>query len=244
MAFRLFLLMMIGLAVLPARAQTTITGRVVALDRGGPLADVRVALCAPDRARLDARYAAWTDTEGRYALTGVPPGAWCIEAVYIEQDVGYVLQSPPVEVAEASMAVHFRMPTALRERLRHTMAPDDPNPKSLSTITGYLQEGIITDAEGKALAGSRTHFETYHAGLLRGRVRRDDRLVADALVVLPDAARHTRTDTEGRFELTGIAPGAHRLHVIHPPDTLTIPAVAVEKGLNLLNFSFRKEAQD
>ena len=39
MAFRLFLLMM-GLAVLPVRAQTTISGRVVALDDGHRVADI------------------------------------------------------------------------------------------------------------------------------------------------------------------------------------------------------------
>ncbi len=238
MSFRLFLL--IGLVALPAQAQTTIAGQVVDLDGGGPLADVRVALCAPDRARLEARHATWTDVQGHYALTDVPPGAWCIEAIYIEQEVGYVLQSPPLDVVGALLVVHFRMPTSLRERLRHTMAPDDPNPKSLSTITGYLQEGSLTDGEGAALAGSRTHFKIYHTGIVRGRVRRNDRPVAEALVLLPDAARHTRTDAEGRFELTDIAPGLHRLHVIHPPDTLKIPPLSIEKGLNLMNFSFRK----
>ena len=239
MPFRLSLLL-IGFVVLPAQAQTVISGRVVERDRGGPMADVRVALCSPGH----ARHATWTDAEGRFALPAAPPGVRCIEAVYVEQDVGYVLQSPPVEVAGAVLVVHFKMPTGLRERLRHTMAPDDPNPKSLSTITGYLQEGVVTDAGGAVLAGSRNYFETYRTGILRGRVRRDGRPVADALVLLPEAARRTRTDAEGRFELSGLAPGRHRLHIIHPPDTLKIPSAPIEKGLNLMNFAFRKEAQD
>ena len=239
MSFRLTLLL-IGLAVWPAQAQTAISGRVVERDGGGPLVDVRVALCTPD----GARHTTWTDAQGRYALPKVPSGVWCIEAVYIEQDVGYVLQSPPIEAAGSALVVDFRMPTALREHLRHKLAPDDPNPKSLSTITGYLQEGIITDAEGTALSGSRNHFETYRTGILRGRVRRDDRPVADALVLLPETAWRTRTDAEGRFELTGLATGRHPLHIIHPPDTLKLSSVSIEQGLNLMNFSFRKETQD
>jgi protocatechuate 3,4-dioxygenase beta subunit len=239
LSFRLSLLL-IGLVAWPVRAQTTLAGRVLDLDSGRPLPDVRVALCAPEGARPPAHPATWTDADGRYTLRGVPSGVWCVRAVYVEQDVGYLVQSPSISLAEGALVIHFRMPTSLGERLRHTLAPTDPNPKSLSVITGYLQDGFATDADGRALAGSRTGFETYQAGILRGRVTRDGRPVADALLVLVDLDRQTRTDAEGRFELDGLAPGTHPLHVVHHPDTLNIPSVAIEKGLNLLNFSFRK----
>ena len=240
MSFRLSLILT-GLLAWPAQAQTILAGRVLDLDGGKPMADVRVALCAPDRTQHNTPPATWTDAHGRYTLTDVPPGTWCVEAVYVEHDVGYVLQSPPMPVAGGALVIHFQMPTALRERLRHTMAPTDPNPKSLSTITGQLPDGFVTNAEGAALAGSRSHFETYQTGLLRGRVTRNNKPLADARVLLPGTDRHTRTDPDGRFELTKITPGTHRLYIIHPPDTLKISALALEKGLNLMHFSFRKD---
>jgi len=237
-------LLLIGLLVGPARAQTTISGRVVNLDGGNPLPDVRVALCAAEPAGRTTRRVTWTDDRGWYTLADVPPGSWCVQAVAVEADIGYVLKSPPLAVATTPRLLHFGMPTGLRERLANTRAPTDPNPKSLSVITGYLEDGYAADAWGTALAGSLTHFETYDTGLLRGRVVRNDVPVADAHVLIPTSGQHTRTDAEGRFELTDLAPGSPSLFVIHDADTLALPAVTIIRGLNLLTVSFRKDLRN
>ena len=240
MVFRLFLLMF-GLVALPAQAQSTLTGRAIDLDHGGPLAGVRITVCPSPATTCSPQTVTWTDEQGRYTVRGIPTGTWQVQAVYIEQDVGYSLQSPPFTLSQASQVVHFQVPTSLRERLRHTLTPTDPNPKSLSIITGHLPEGIITDGEGLPLTGSHVGFVTYDTGLLRGTITRDNHPVANASIRVPGVRLQTATNANGRYELTGIPPGLHRVHIIHNTDTLSVPPVSIEKGLNLMHFSFRKE---
>ncbi|MFQ5571155.1 MAG: collagen binding domain-containing protein [Rhodothermales bacterium] len=242
MFIRLSLLTLM-LGVVPARAQTTIAGRVNDLDTAGPLPGVHVMLCAPDHHPLDAPRQTWTDARGRFILTDVPPGRWCVQAVYRARKASYTVISPALPVGERPLLLRFEMPTALQDRLRHAMSPLDVNPKSLSTITGLLQDGYVTNADGAPLPGGRSYLESESKGILRGILRRNDHPADGALLWLPDTGQHTRTDVGGRFELTDIEPGTYRLYIVHRSDTLHIPPLEIKNGLNPVNLSFRKDVR-
>lgn len=89
-----------------------------------------------------------TDARGYYALAGIVSESICVQAVLQEDAVEYRLQSPTLPLGDSPLTLHFEIPTRLRERMEHTSSPTDPNPKSLSTITGLLQEGVVKDGGG------------------------------------------------------------------------------------------------
>lgn len=237
MSFRcLFFLGGLLLCTLPAQAQTTIAGRVTNLDAGGPLPDVRVLLCSEHTMALTHRRETTTDAQGRFVLTDVPAGTWCVQAIYLVQDAAYTLTSPLLLIQNMPLALHFAMPTALQERLHNEMDPADPSPKSLSTITGLLEEGTVSDARGVVLPGSTGRLERFLQAVLRGRITRHARPVADLLVLLGDDHR-THTDTDGRFAFHNLEPGTYPLYLIQPPDTLAIPSFPIQRGPNDISFS-------
>lgn len=243
MLFRLSLFLFCLLPfLLPAQAQTTIAGRVTNLDAGGPLPDVRVALCSKQPMALSERREATTDTQGRFVLREVPPGAWCVQAVYFVQDAAYTLTSPTIQVDDRPLILDFSMPTTLQERLRNEMDPTDPSPKSLSTITGLHQEGTVSDARGIILPGSTGRLEQVLQAVLRGRITYNARPVTDLLVLLGGPDIRTRTDADGRFSFDHLEPGTYPLYLIHNADTLTIPPIPIQRGPNEINFSLDGQA--
>ena len=223
------------LLVLPARAQTTITGRVTNLDDGGPLPGVLVRLC--DANLPDASLQTMTNAQGRFALHAVPFGDRCLEAAYAVQDLRYVVQHPSVPVDHRPLTLHVVMPTALRERLQHAQAPTDPNPKSLSTITGLLEEGHVADARGTPLPGSRSRLEANRTGTLQGHITRGGVPAPNVHLLLPGLGLQARTGEDGRFVLPHIEPGTYPLLLIYHADTLTVPSLDVRTGRNEVNLS-------
>jgi hypothetical protein len=230
------------ICILPAQAQTTIAGRITNLDGGGPLPDVHVALCSEHAMMSSHRHETTTDAQGRFVLNEVPPGTWCMRAVYLIQDAAYTLTSPPLQVGSAPLVLHFAMPTALQERLQNEMDPADPSPKSLSTITGLLPEGTVSDARGVVLPGSAGRLERFLKAGLRGRVTRGGRPVPDLLVLLGGLDYRTRTDADGRFSFKNLEPGTYPVYLIQLADTLAIPAAPIRRGPNEINFSLDGQA--
>ena len=62
MAFRISLLLLL-IATPPVQAQTSITGRIIDLDGGGPLANVRVSRCDPASSSHDVHLPTWTNAQ-------------------------------------------------------------------------------------------------------------------------------------------------------------------------------------
>jgi hypothetical protein len=63
------------------------------------------------------------------------------------------------------------------------------------------------------LAAASSAASAQQTGVIAAVVRSGPDLVANARAIL-DTTRQARTDAEGRFELTGVAPGLHRLVVL------------------------------
>lgn len=213
-------------------AQSTITGRVLEQEHHTPLPNVHIELFTVDGERTQT-YDAVTGTDGRFDLPAVPPERWAIRATYFIPSHRIAVSTPPILVEDEHLDLRITMPTTYIPWLDTNMAYTGQ--KTLSTITGYEQVGEVQAANGQALHGVTTLITPARRGTLYGRVMRQDRPVAKAVVVLNDSLR-TETSPSGWFELFNLKPTTYRLRVhaaSYPAQTFAIRVDTTYQHLHL-----------
>ena len=211
-------------------AQTIVSGRIVDLEMHRPMENVFVEMLRSDSVSTIG-YSTWTDAEGRYRFT-LPTGNWRIQATYHEAANRYRLWSPALNLSDDPLLLNFELPTALKDYFQNTLEPSFSNPKTLSVVTGYLEDGRIIDADGIVLQGSRSNLSVEAEGILNGTITHGGEPAGEASILLHKTVWQTTADSVGRFRIEPIDPGRYRLRIRHNGETLDTPPLEITAGLN------------
>jgi protocatechuate 3,4-dioxygenase beta subunit len=170
----------------------TVAGRITEQETGRPLSRALVNLTSADRSLAKT---AFTDADGRFEFSGVPPGRYSVVAsagdhrsthlsrAYGQSDSDDPLAGPPVSVLTLAAAERR---TDIDIALRRALGI----------------EGRVVDPAGRPMAG----VEVRLAGIARG---------------VPGVSSQS-TDDRGEYRLYGIRPGRYRV-CAQPPNTPFLP---------------------
>jgi hypothetical protein len=168
----------------------TIRGRVTDRDTGQPLPRFRVSVSRQPVLDENSQTlsTALSDSNGRYELTGVPPGA-------------YVLTARPPQFVSTHLAQAYGHDEPLlmagAQRIRTIeLKPNDALEADFTIRRSLAIEGRIATADGDPLAGVLVSLERLERGVARKRLETDDR---------------------GFFRHFGLPPGRYRLCVEPAP---------------------------
>jgi len=202
-------------------------GLEVRVDALGRLEGRLLGLPAAELARARVRAHALTGknphstTDGRsfetlvvdaaFVFEGLPAGRWTLELV---DPAGARIDLPPLELGDAELENSL-------DPLEVAVAAGETTWVDLALVRGGTLAGVVRTTEGEPIAGAlvRATFAPRNSNYPDGYV------LHGANVWRFDSARgtesehpisHPRTRTDGRYELTGLAPGAHRLEVVVP----------------------------
>ena len=231
MTYRLLLcLLLSGIGIVPARAQSGFAGRIVDLESGLPLIGVFVDILPVGSEELPTQLRTWTDTEGRYYMGDVPNGKWRLNVRYFEDNIAYVLTGPETTLDGTMRVQNVELPVSLLEYLENEQPPVPSTPKSLALVTGTLPEGSVRDFNGTILPGSQGIFKLETTGSLYGRVSLGSVAAIQTYVQLRQTRWETVTDDQGRWRIDDIVPGRYGLRLISGADTLDTPPVDIRAG--------------
>jgi protocatechuate 3,4-dioxygenase beta subunit len=176
--------------VLPLAPNGVISGRITN-DRDEPIGNVYVELA--NRSYRDGRLSlaparsAFTDNQGEFRITGIPPGRYCLEA---KSPRNWQKGKPPLYVYVPAFF------------------PNVTNPAHAETIDVH---------PGEELGGLRLNLKLARAVHVQGRIVRADGTPADSADVKLsqfDSNGYTievQTNREGKFEASGIPGGLYDL---------------------------------
>jgi protocatechuate 3,4-dioxygenase beta subunit len=163
----------------PQIGTAVIRGRIVAADSGRPLRRARIVVSAPElgSARLTS-----TDANGRYEITGLPPGRYSISATrngFLSQQHGQrrpLEQGRPLQLGDGQIVngVDFMLPR-------------------VSVISGR-----VIDEAGEPMGGVTVY--AMRPAYFQGR---------RTVVPATGGSQTVRTDETGQYRIIGIAPGTY-----------------------------------